>query len=67
VRCVRSSRAYRCGSKVSPEMYRTSCPLGRLLHRQAGPGSISEALAMRLPVVVESNAWTLAHERYNAE
>jgi 1,2-diacylglycerol 3-beta-galactosyltransferase len=32
-----------------------------------GPGSISEALAMRLPVVVESNAWTLAHERYNAE
>jgi 1,2-diacylglycerol 3-beta-galactosyltransferase len=31
-----------------------------------GPGSISEALAMRLPVIVERNAWTLAHERYNA-
>jgi len=31
-----------------------------------GPGSISEALAKRLPVIVESNAWTMAHERYNA-
>ena len=34
---------------------------------KAGPGSISEALAMRLPVIVERNAWTLAHERYNAD
>jgi 1,2-diacylglycerol 3-beta-galactosyltransferase len=32
---------------------------------KAGPGSISEALAMRLPVIVENNAWTLAHERFN--
>ncbi len=32
-----------------------------------GPGSISEALAMQLPVVVERNQWTLAHERYNAD
>jgi 1,2-diacylglycerol 3-beta-galactosyltransferase len=32
-----------------------------------GPGSISEALAMGLPVIVERNAWTLAHERYNAD
>jgi UDP-N-acetylglucosamine:LPS N-acetylglucosamine transferase len=32
-----------------------------------GPGSISEALAMHLPVVVERNAWTLVHERYNAD
>jgi len=32
-----------------------------------GPGSISEALAMHLPVIVERNAWTLAHERYNAD
>ena len=32
-----------------------------------GPGSLSEALAMRLPVIVERNAWTLAHERYNAD
>ena len=32
-----------------------------------GPGSISEALAMKLPVMVESNAWTLPQERFNAE
>ncbi len=32
-----------------------------------GPGSISEAVAMRLPVIVERNAWTLAQERYNVE
>jgi len=32
-----------------------------------GPGSISEALLMRLPVIVERNAWTLPQERYNAE
>jgi 1,2-diacylglycerol 3-beta-galactosyltransferase len=32
-----------------------------------GPGSITEALAMKLPVIVERNAWTLVQERYNAE
>jgi len=32
-----------------------------------GPGSISEALAMKLPVIVERNARTLPQERYNAE
>jgi 1,2-diacylglycerol 3-beta-galactosyltransferase len=32
-----------------------------------GPGSISEALAMRLPVITERNAWTMPQERYNAE
>lgn len=31
-----------------------------------GPGSISEAIAMGLPVIVECNAWTLPQERYNA-
>jgi UDP-N-acetylglucosamine:LPS N-acetylglucosamine transferase len=31
-----------------------------------GPGSISEAVAMGLPVIVECNAWTLPQERYNA-
>ena len=30
-----------------------------------GPGSVSEALAMKLPVIVECNAWTLPQERYN--
>lgn len=32
-----------------------------------GPGSISEALRMGLPVIVERNAWTLPQERFNAE
>jgi len=32
-----------------------------------GPGSVSEAMAMHLPVIVESNSWTLPQERYNAE
>lgn len=32
-----------------------------------GPGSLSEAAAMHLPVIVEQNAWTLPQERYNAE
>ena len=32
-----------------------------------GPGSISEALTMNLPVIVECNASTLFQEKYNAE
>lgn len=32
-----------------------------------GPGSISEAIRMHLPVIVESNSWTLPQERYNAQ
>ena len=32
-----------------------------------GPGSISEALQIGLPVIVERNAWTLPQERYNTD
>ena len=32
-----------------------------------GPGSISEAIHMNLPVIVQRNAWTLPQERYNTE
>jgi 1,2-diacylglycerol 3-beta-galactosyltransferase len=32
-----------------------------------GPGSISEAVAMKLPVIVERNLWTLPQERYNTD
>ena len=32
-----------------------------------GPASISEALAMKLPVIVEHNATTLIAEKYNSE
>ena len=39
----------------------------RFLHRQARPGSISEAVQQGLPVVVVLNTWTMPQERYNAE
>lgn len=32
-----------------------------------GPGSLSEAVQMGLPVIVIDNAWTMPQERYNAE
>jgi UDP-N-acetylglucosamine:LPS N-acetylglucosamine transferase len=32
-----------------------------------GPGSISEALQQRLPVIVVRNAWTMLQERYNTD
>jgi 1,2-diacylglycerol 3-beta-galactosyltransferase len=32
-----------------------------------GPGSLSEALACGLPVIVVCNSWTLPQERYNAD
>ena len=32
-----------------------------------GPGSVSEAVAMGLPVIIERNNWTLPQERYNAD
>jgi UDP-N-acetylglucosamine:LPS N-acetylglucosamine transferase len=32
-----------------------------------GPGSISEAVAMGLPAIVEKNLWTLPQERFNAD
>jgi UDP-N-acetylglucosamine:LPS N-acetylglucosamine transferase len=41
--------------------------LGDLFIGKPGPGSISEALQMNLPVVVECNSRTLPQERYNAE
>ncbi|MGB2636741.1 MAG: glycosyltransferase [Candidatus Acidiferrum sp.] len=32
-----------------------------------GPGSVAEAMVRKLPVILESNAWTLPQERYNTE
>ena len=32
-----------------------------------GPGSVSGALRVGLPVVVVDNAWTMPQERYNAQ
>jgi hypothetical protein len=41
--------------------------LGDFLIGKPGPGSISEAIHMGLPVIVEKNAWTLPQERFNAD
>lgn len=32
-----------------------------------GPGSVSEALVMGLPVIVERNSWTMVQERFNTD
>ena len=32
-----------------------------------GPGSLSEAVQMGLPVIVTRNAWTMPQERWNAQ
>jgi UDP-N-acetylglucosamine:LPS N-acetylglucosamine transferase len=49
-------------SEVPYYMYLSDFFIGK-----PGPGSISEALAMHLPVIVERNAWTLPQERYNCD
>lgn len=41
--------------------------LADFLIGKPGPGSVSEALQLGLPVITERNAWTLPQERYNAE
>ena len=52
------------------EGFTTSIPyymhLSDFLIGKPGPGSISESLAMKLPVIVELNAWTMPQERFNA-
>ncbi len=49
-------------SKVNEYMHLADFFIGK-----PGPGSVSEALAMHLPVIVACNAWTLPQERYNAD
>jgi 1,2-diacylglycerol 3-beta-galactosyltransferase len=68
---ARTLRAMRHRLPVHVEEFTTEVPyymrLADFFIGKPGPGSISEALAMRLPVIVERNPWTLAHERYNAD
>jgi 1,2-diacylglycerol 3-beta-galactosyltransferase len=62
-------RARRGRMAVFVEGFTTEVPyymrLADFFIGKPGPGSISEALAMGLPVIVQSNAWTLPQERYN--
>jgi 1,2-diacylglycerol 3-beta-galactosyltransferase len=62
-------RGLRTRAPIFVEGFTTETPqymhLADFFIGKAGPGSISEALAMGLPVIVERNAWTLPQERYN--
>ena len=60
------SRYPRCVEGFTTEVNRYM-QLADFFIGKPGPGSVSEALAMRLPVIVECNAWTLPQERYNAD
>ncbi|MFN3324674.1 MAG: glycosyltransferase [Bryobacteraceae bacterium] len=68
---ARDLRARRTRIPVLIQEFTTEVPyfmhLSDFFIGKPGPGSISEALAMRLPVIVERNAYTLPQERYNAE
>lgn len=67
---VRRLNSRKTGMPLYVEGFTTEVPyymrLADFFIGKPGPGSISEALAMKLPVIVASNAWTLPHERYNA-
>ena len=41
--------------------------LGDFFIGKPGPGSISEAIQMGLPIITVENAWTMPQERYNAQ
>ena len=49
-------------ARVSEYMHLSDFFMGK-----PGPGSVSEALLMHLPVIVACNSWTLPQERYNAD
>ena len=64
-------RAMECRIPIHVEGFTRQIPyfmeLSDFFIGKPGPGSISEALAKRLPVIVQRNVWTMAHERYNAD
>ena len=66
---ARQLREYQGRLPMFVEGFTTEVPyymhLSNFFVGKPGPGSISEALAMKLPVIVQCNAWTLPQERYN--
>jgi len=64
-------RAFKSGMQIHVEGFTREIP--RFMHLadffigKPGPGSLSEAMAMKLPVIIERNRWTMPQERYNAE
>lgn len=71
VRLLQRLERLRTRNKLVVEGFTTEIPyymhLSDFFIGKPGPGSISEALKMQLPVIVEQNAWTLPQERFNAE
>jgi UDP-N-acetylglucosamine:LPS N-acetylglucosamine transferase len=70
-RLVSKLRGYRSRLPVFVEGFTSKIPyymrLADFFIGKPGPGSISEAIAMHLPVIVERSARTLPQERYNTE
>ncbi len=60
------SAAPRAVIGFTPEV-RRHLQLGDFFIGKPGPGSLSEALHLGLPVVTTRNAWTMPQERYNTE
>lgn len=64
-------RSLKTNIRIHVEGFTTEVPrfmrLSDFLIGKPGPGSISEAVAMNLPVIIERNAWTMPQERYNTE
>ncbi|MBC8056882.1 MAG: galactosyldiacylglycerol synthase [Rhizobiales bacterium] len=60
------SRAPRAVIEFTPEV-RRHLQLGDFFIGKPGPGSLSEAVHLGLPVVTIRNTWTMPQERYNAE
>ena len=68
---ARSLRSRRGRIRVFVEGFTKQIPyymhLSDFFIGKPGPGSLSEAVAMQLPVITECNSWTLPQERYNAD
>jgi len=60
-----AAAAPRCVVGFTPEVPRYMV-LADFFIGKPGPGSLSEAVHMNLPVIVTHNAWTMPQERYNA-
>lgn len=60
------ARAPRLVLGFTPDVARTM-HLADFFIGKPGPGSLSEAVQMHLPVIVVRNRWTLPQERYNAQ
>ena len=60
------SAAPRAVIGFTPEV-RRHLQLGDFFIGKPGPGSLSEAVHLGLPVITTRNAWTMPQERYNAE